>query len=98
MSCLQPVGTCLSHQQLHLSRDGQQGSASKLLKHCQILGLGNGSQDAQADLHNKVYSGTDGASTEKVNQQLQGIHVAVHTFPRPLLSLFATSVILKADH
>lgn len=93
VSCLQPVslvGTCLSHKQLRLSRDGHQGSASKLLKHRQILGLGNGSQDARADLHNKVYPGTGGGRTEKVNQQLQGIRVAVCTFPRPFQSLFAT--------
>lgn len=92
VSCLQPVslvGTCLSQELLHLFRDRQQGPASKLLKHCQILGLENGSQDARANLH-EVYHGTGGGSTEKVNQKLQGIHVAICTFPRPFQFLFAT--------
>lgn len=69
---------------------GSHGSASKLLKHSQILELGNGSQGAWVDLHSKVYPDTGGGSTDKVNQQLQGIHVAVCSFPRPFQSLFAT--------
>lgn len=84
------VGTYLRQKQLHLSKDGHSGLSLQAAQTLANFGAGEWLTRHTSRPDNKVYPGSDGGRTEKVNQQLQGIHVAVYTFPRPFQSLFAT--------